>query len=259
MSNEAPEEFICPITQNIMKIPVSLQCGHTFDKEPLEQWFQNQLICPTCRADVQPNVSINWSLKQLIEKFTGNPISLDHENSTAHNNRDENQPAVDENVAEEVIDFKSLAKIRGSYDQIDSKINLTLEVPESEKRRPVFFVCVIDVSGSMDDVVGNAEGGKAFTRLDLVKHVLNVLISSLTDMDYLSLIKFSDESSVVLEPCKMTHHNKVLAKNYAKGLVTEGSTYTGMAIKLGYEVIRKAPQNYLKSIILLTDGQDTGK
>jgi hypothetical protein len=33
MNSNMPQEFLCPITQNVMKEPVSLQCGHSFDKE----------------------------------------------------------------------------------------------------------------------------------------------------------------------------------------------------------------------------------
>jgi Mg-chelatase subunit ChlD len=109
----------------------------------------------------------------------------------------------------------------------------------------------------MGSIVGGGEGGKAFTRLDLVKHVLNVLVASLESTDQLSLITFSDNTEVVLDLVGMTQENKILAKNHIRQMQQQSSTITGPAIKKAYELMARAPQNNLKSIILLTDGQDT--
>jgi hypothetical protein len=66
-----PNEFICPITQILMSNPVTLQCGHTFDKTSLTEWFSSNVYktCPTCRTPVTTadNLTTNWTLKQLIE------------------------------------------------------------------------------------------------------------------------------------------------------------------------------------------------
>ena len=109
----------------------------------------------------------------------------------------------------------------------------------------------------MGSIVGAGEGGKAFTRLDLVKHVLNVLIVSLTEHDTLSLITYSNDTKVLSNPLNMTKKNKMFLKDRIKALQTENSTYTGEAIKKAYEMIKKSPENSMRSIILLTDGQDT--
>jgi hypothetical protein len=109
----------------------------------------------------------------------------------------------------------------------------------------------------MGSIVGGGEGGKAFTRLDLVKHVLNVLIATLSQHDQLCLITFTDSTKTVLDLVYMTESNKMLARNIVKQMTQESSTYTGPAIKRAYEVINLAPKNSIKSIVLLTDGQDT--
>ncbi len=73
--------------------------------------------------------------------------------------------------------------------------------------------------------VGLAEGDKAFTRLDLVKHVLNTLIASLTEFDSLSLITFSDDSKILLDLIPMNFENKCLARKRIAQMRTEGSEF----------------------------------
>lgn len=127
------------------------------------------------------------------------------------------------------------------------------------KRRPVAFVCVIDVSGSMGQAVGagEANSNRAFSRLDLVKHVLNVLIASLNENDKLALVTFSDNAELVMSLTEMTNMNKILAKSAVEVLSPQANTYTAPAIKKAYQIIRESglESNFLKSILLLTDGQ----
>lgn len=130
-----------------------------------------------------------------------------------------------------------------------------------KERRPVAVVCVIDVSGSMGQEVGAGEAitNRAYSRLDLVKHVLNVLITSLHEHDRLALVTFSDETELVMSLTSMSNENKMLAKSAVQMLKPQMNTYTAPAIKKAYEIIRDASStlksNYLKSILLLTDGQ----
>lgn len=130
-----------------------------------------------------------------------------------------------------------------------------------DKRRPVAFICVIDVSGSMGEAVGAGESndGRAYTRLDLVKHVLNVLIACLHDKDQLALITFSDDAELIMSLTPMTNYNKSLAKAAIQTLTPQMNTYTAPALKKAYELFAntRLDGSYLKSIILLTDGQVT--
>jgi Mg-chelatase subunit ChlD len=106
------------------------------------------------------------------------------------------------------------------------------------KRRPMAFVCVIDVSGSMGNSVGTGEAGtgKAYSRLDLVKHVLNVLIASLKEKDKLALIAFSDEAELVMDLTNMNKANKSLAKTSVQILQPKMNTYMAPALKKAYEI-----------------------
>lgn len=79
---EVPSEFSCPISHEIMQDPVCLPCGHTFERESIEQWSDSQRSsariahrgsippgwqCPICRAWLWPG---SWredvSMSRLI-------------------------------------------------------------------------------------------------------------------------------------------------------------------------------------------------
>lgn len=217
----------------------------------LDHWLTVKNICPSCRKEITVAPTVNWSLKSLIDRY------LNRNNQEGFLAADLPESNADTFNMLETLQTE-LSKIKAVFSESDININLCLSVPKCEKgRRPVSFVCLIDVSGSMDDIVGAAEGGKAFTRLDLVKHVLNVLVASLNDTDQLSLITFSDESECILELCDMTDLNKVMAKNLIKSLQTIGGTNTLPGIHKSYQMIKSAPKTNIQSILLLTDGQDT--
>ncbi len=39
MSDEIPDNFICPISQDIMENPVIDSCGHYFEKQNILDWL----------------------------------------------------------------------------------------------------------------------------------------------------------------------------------------------------------------------------
>ena len=67
------DEFKCPISQEVMRDPVSLACGHTFDRVSINEWLSVSKLCPTCRKQIEneKSLSTNWLIKNLIEKETG--------------------------------------------------------------------------------------------------------------------------------------------------------------------------------------------
>lgn len=66
-----PDGFMCPITHEIMKIPVILvETGHTFEKSALEKWLEKNNTCPmTGKELVSKNFVIVYSLKKAIEHW----------------------------------------------------------------------------------------------------------------------------------------------------------------------------------------------
>ena len=67
---DIPSEFICPITQEIMKEPVSDNEGVSYEKLSIERWLSRNNTSPMSRKplymrDLRPNIA----LKNLISSF----------------------------------------------------------------------------------------------------------------------------------------------------------------------------------------------
>ncbi|OAY50297.1 U-box domain-containing protein 44 isoform X2 [Manihot esculenta] len=71
------DAFVCPLTKQVMRDPVTLENGQTFDREAIERWFKEcrergrKLICPLTQkelksADLNPSIA----LRNTIEEWT---------------------------------------------------------------------------------------------------------------------------------------------------------------------------------------------
>ena len=75
-----------------MKFPHSLSCGHTFEKDALDQWLILQSFYPTCRTPTEGLTVVNWALKSVIERFNSNAVvqnntNIQEPNLTAHSSQ----------------------------------------------------------------------------------------------------------------------------------------------------------------------------
>ena len=66
---EPPDEFVCPITQEIMIDPVVIADGHTHERGAIETWMQRKATSPKTGASLDCNVIFpNHTLRrQIIE------------------------------------------------------------------------------------------------------------------------------------------------------------------------------------------------
>ena len=85
-SIDSEDELICPISRCIMSNPVTLSCGHTFDKDNLTNWMSNSMVCPTCRCAISStNLTTNWNLKQIIDRKSNAITPRTHVACTLYN------------------------------------------------------------------------------------------------------------------------------------------------------------------------------
>ncbi|KAI3738492.1 hypothetical protein L2E82_28525 [Cichorium intybus] len=74
---EVPRFFICPISLEIMKDPVTLSTGITYDRDSIEKWLFSQKndVCPVTRqVVVDIELTPNHTLRRLIQSWcTLNP------------------------------------------------------------------------------------------------------------------------------------------------------------------------------------------
>ncbi|CAK9146371.1 unnamed protein product, partial [Ilex paraguariensis] len=69
---EVPPFFLCPISLDIMKDPVTVSTGITYDRESIEKWIlsEKNSACPVTKqvisdSDLTPNIT----LRRLIQSW----------------------------------------------------------------------------------------------------------------------------------------------------------------------------------------------
>jgi len=63
-------EYLCPISKDIMNEPIRTPYGHNFDKNELEKWLSVHNICPLTKQILYiKDCSVNETLKEEIKEF----------------------------------------------------------------------------------------------------------------------------------------------------------------------------------------------
>jgi hypothetical protein len=144
---------------------------------------------------------------------------------------------------------------------VEAFSNNTMRVtpPTTGPRIPTLFICVLDVSGSMESLASGNQTDQQkpdvnFSRLDLVKHSMNTLIAGLEEEDHLAIIPFQSTASIALRATKMTEEGRAAAKSAVSAL----NAYGGTNIWAGVEAALSQASQYRRHnpiIMLLTDGE----
>lgn len=67
---EEPEACICAVCQDVFVEPVTLKCGHSFDRRCLVGHLELRRDCPLCRAPVAlPLPELNFALRDLVAEM----------------------------------------------------------------------------------------------------------------------------------------------------------------------------------------------
>jgi hypothetical protein len=106
---------------------------------------------------------------------------------------------------------------------------------------------------------GNANGeDDGFSRLDLVKHTMNTVITALSSADQLCLIKFSNAAEVIANLAPLSETNKKIMMEKMQNLAPEYSTNIWDGLRAALDIIVNLPaesvRDYNIEIFLLTDG-----
>ncbi len=77
MENSAPPSFLCPITQKIMRDPVSCADGHSYERCEIQKWFEKQNTSPKTGIVLQDLVlTQNHALRNSIEEWLAGNFKL---------------------------------------------------------------------------------------------------------------------------------------------------------------------------------------
>ena len=121
-------------------------------------------------------------------------------------------------------------------------VTATNDVPKLE-RQPLNIALIIDKSGSM-----RHEG-----KLENVKKAANFIIDNLTKDDYLSIVVYHDNMSVLRKAAKV-HHAEAI-KQKIESISPNGSTNLSGGMLEGYEQVKSVfGENYVNRVLLLSDG-----
>lgn len=73
MEKLCPPSFLCPINTEIMRDPVVCADGHSYERDAIHAWLQNQSTSPLTRVvlrhqDLTPNHALRNSIEEWIQK-----------------------------------------------------------------------------------------------------------------------------------------------------------------------------------------------
>jgi hypothetical protein len=66
---ERPDEHLCPITRELLRDPVIISCGDTFERWAIAKWFEDNDTCPACRAHSGKTLMPNKIIKKLVNDW----------------------------------------------------------------------------------------------------------------------------------------------------------------------------------------------
>ena len=157
------------------------------------------------------------------------------------------------------ITEKSANYIIDPNNKDNASINIKIKSKNPEKRSPLFLITMLDVSGSMSLNACNEVNGMedlSFTRLQLVQHSMNTIISILEEDDMLCIIEFSEKGKIILPPIKMEKEGKEKAFETIKEMRDQNTTNIWDALNIGILEANKFRDSiYSTHLLLFTDGE----
>ena len=246
--SQIPKEFICPITLNIMKDPVIMSDGQTYEKSAIEKALSISPLSPLTKQPLSmKDAKPNYALKSLIENFLKIGKIPEMPKNTAK---------IDQKSKPEIESFK-IEVIDNPQNDKEVFVNMTITPKKIESRKPILLISLIDVSGSMsssasNELKGNEEAN--FTRLSLVKHSLKTVTSTLSNDDLMCLITFNSKAVMQLEATRTDENGKKEIFRKIEDMKASGSTNIWDALRLGILVSQRY-NNYSTCLMLFTDGE----
>lgn len=69
MPQQIPQEFLCPISMELMEDPVLCADGHTYDRVQITEWLKRSPTSPMTRQPLNGTMHPNYALKASIQRW----------------------------------------------------------------------------------------------------------------------------------------------------------------------------------------------
>lgn len=246
----ANDAFTCPITQTVMKDPVTDTDGNTFERAAIVEWLTKHNTSPITRnpmrvEDLVPN-------RALAAALSGQP-PVDQQAATAPPENDAATPTRDPLDVTCVVNPETSALL----------ISIIPPAGKPDERLPVDVVCVVDISGSMGTTAtvknenGNTETD-GLTLLDVVKHATRTVAGLLGPKDRLSLVTFSDNAAVAMPFAVMNEQGKKKLDTVTSSIDVLNRTNLWDGLVTAMDLLKARDDKHVSrnsAVMLLTDGQ----
>jgi len=242
------DSFLCPITHNIMTNPYIDNEGNSYEYDAICKWLERNNTSPITR---------NILLKSHLKPNRALLDIINSSNLITHSNNE--YISIKNNFEPEDITINlNLSKYCNNN---DTYFKLDIIPLQGNNTAPLDIVTIIDISGSMSSPAYIMQNGintdVGFTILDITKHSLKMILESLTPVDRISIITFSNDAKVLCNLTNVTPSNKTYLKNIINDLKVEGATNIWAGINEGlkqFETFKDTLNNRISAIMFLTDG-----
>jgi hypothetical protein len=261
-----PDEFICPMTLEIMNDPVITNDAITYERSYIEEWFKNNNTSPKTNLQLSSKELIsNLSLKNAIYTWKQNQlnnvkVSSEHVNSKEAEKMSQNFNPF--NIKGTVI--KSITT-NSNDNEYQLFINLISPDENSISRPNIDFIATVDVSGSMgiNAEIPKTDGKNESSNLqilDITKHGIKTCLEVLSDNDRFALVTYSNKANTILPLTFMNEEGKTKAILAIENMNASGGTNIWDGIFKSLELVKnRSDKSRLPCISLLTDGESNYK
>ncbi len=126
-----------------------------------------------------------------------------------------------------------------------AEVELTGDADEGDKSAPLALAIVLDHSGSMQGI-----------KIEEAKRAVARFVTGLRDDTFVSFTIYNDGAERVLPLVKVSEYRQLLLDR-ARSLSADGGTNIPAGLSMGMESLNEAPRNYVRRVVLFSDGLDT--
>jgi hypothetical protein len=244
---DIPNEFLCPISYELMEDPVILEDGHTYERKAIEAWLRRKQTSPLSNQFLRsPTLTPNFALRSAIERW-----KVDGAAPAA-------APTAPAAPAPSVAPLAfHLEKVGEGLVQLRCEGGAPVETA---------VIAILDRSGSMGERCKRpspTDGKEAalFSRLDLVKHS-TITVANLLGRGggSLGIVSFSDNGRTEMSIHKMDSVGIREAERVVRDVTPGGGTnmWSGLqqALRMAEEYATTHPMANIQ-LMFLSDGEET--